>query len=69
MICLPIMRDELCSMLAGLTLFSEMDISRSKIVFVNKRSHPSMGSYNLSTTLSIAWNLISYGHSEHQHEG
>jgi hypothetical protein len=45
MICFPIMRDELCKMLAGRTLFSEIDNSLSKTVLMRKSSHPSIGSF------------------------
>jgi hypothetical protein len=46
MICFPIMRDELCKILAGRTLFSEIDISLSKTVLMRKSNHPSIGSYD-----------------------
>jgi hypothetical protein len=42
-ICFPMIRDVLCMMLAGRTLFSDMDISLSKNVLARTRSHPSMG--------------------------
>lgn len=45
MICFPIMRDELCKILAGRTLFSEIDNSLSKTVLMRKSSHPSIGSF------------------------
>jgi hypothetical protein len=50
-ICFPIIRDELRRMLAGRTLFSEMEISLSKTVFAKKRSHPSIGSYTKVSTM------------------
>jgi hypothetical protein len=40
------MRDELCKILAGRTLFSEIDISLSKTVLMRKSNHPSIGSYD-----------------------
>jgi hypothetical protein len=44
-ICLPIIREALCKILAGRTLFSDIDISLSKTVLVRKSNQPSIGSY------------------------
>lgn len=43
-ICFPMMRELLYNMLLGRTLFSEIDISLSKRVFVRNSNHPSIGS-------------------------
>lgn len=68
-ICLPIIRDELCKILAGRTLFSEMASSLSKKVFVRSRNHPWSGSFEkFSLIVTKPASRTTYANSEHQHE-
>jgi len=67
-ICFPMIRDVLCIMSAGRTLFSDMDISLSNTVFITTKSQPSMGSYYSVSLRSPKKDLLqAYRYPEHEH--
>lgn len=67
MICFPMIRDEFCKILAGLTRFSEIESSRSYMVLTRPARTASKGIYSHKSVHEAISNSLTYRNPEHEH--